>query len=136
MSPPPELPRDARVALDFHRSVFGGRITVATDDDAHNVTDPAESDQMMYGEILSDNGFRVMVYDVPSHTAWDPGTVPVFVCVRGVDAEEIAGCWGELAVGATILMPLAPAQWTPLYAMLRDRFGVTGVLDVEIAWEG
>lgn len=125
---------DARAALDFYQSVFGGEVAALSYADAHNVTDPSEADQLMWGQVVAENGFRVMAYDVPGHTAYDPGTIPVFVSVRGTDAEEVTRLWDGLAAGATIVAPLAAAQWAPLYGMLRDRFGVTWVLDVEVAW--
>jgi PhnB protein len=77
-----------------------------------------------------------MAYDVPGHTAWEAGVIPVFVSVRGTDADELAGYWQKLVDGATIAVPLAPAGWSPLYGMLTDRFGVTWVLDLEVPWQG
>jgi uncharacterized glyoxalase superfamily protein PhnB len=34
------------------------------------------------------------------------------------------------ADGANVLQPLSPAQWAPLYGMLKDRFGIIWVVDV------
>ena len=127
---------DARDALAFYRSVFGGDLAAVTYAEAHAVTDPAEADQIMWGQVTSDAGFRVMAYDVPSHTRHDPGVMPVFVSVRGTDPDELRRGWDGLADGATTLVPLAEAQWSPLYGMLTDRFGVTWVLDVEVPWNG
>lgn len=125
---------DARDALEFYQSVFGGELAAITYRDAHNVNEPAEADQLMWGEVVSDAGFRVMAYDVPSSAAWDPGVIPVYVSVRGADSAEISRYWEKLADGSTVVAPLAPAQWAPLYGMLTDRFGVTWVLDVEVPW--
>ena len=36
----------ARAALEFYQSVFGGDLTAITYQDAHAVTDPAEADQI------------------------------------------------------------------------------------------
>ena len=38
----------------------------------------------------------------------------------------------RLAPGATIIQPIGPAGWSPLYGMLKDRFGVTWVVDLEV----
>lgn len=124
----------ARAALELYQSVFGGDLTAVTYADAHAVTDPAEADQIMWAQLVSPEGFRVMAYDVPSHTAYDPGTNPVFVSVRGNDAEEITRYFTALADGADVIVPVGPAAWAPLYGMLRDRFGVTWVFDIEVAW--
>ena len=125
---------DARAALEFYRSVFGGELAVITYQDAGAVTDPAAADQVMWGQVASEAGFRVMAYDVPAATDWEPGVIPFFASVRGADAAEISRYWGRLAEGATVVAPLAPSAWAPLYGMLTDRFGVTWVLDVEASW--
>ncbi|PUB23574.1 PhnB protein [Promicromonospora sp. AC04] len=125
---------DARAALELYQTVFGGQLVTVTYADAHNVTEPAEAEQVMWGQVASVSGFRVMAYDVPSHTAYEPGVIPVFVSVRSTDAAEIAGYWERLVEGSTVVVPLAEAAWAPLYGMLKDRFGVTWVLDVEVPW--
>ncbi|MDB5588260.1 MAG: hypothetical protein JWP26_3230 [Devosia sp.] len=125
---------DARAALSFYQSVFGGHQIVVSYKDAGQVQDPAEADQVMWGQVAADNGFRVMAYDVPSRMGWNPGDIPFFVSVRGNAADEITGYWEKLVDGATIVQPLAPSGWSPLYGMLKDRFGVTWVLDVESAY--
>ncbi|MYV98732.1 VOC family protein [Streptomyces sp. SID3343] len=126
----------ARAALDFYRSVFGGRTVVVTYRDAGAVQVESDADQVMWGEVVGDNGFHVMAYDVPAQLPWGQGENPFFVSVRGDDAEEISALWGRLAEGSVVVRPLEPAQWAPLYGMLTDRFGVTWVLDVTAAYNG
>ena len=127
---------DARAALAFYQSVFGGQQAVVTYRDAGAVQSPDEADQVMWGQVEAESGFRIMAYDVPSRLDWNPGEIPVFVSVRGDAADEITGYWEKLSEGAQVIAPLAPAGWSPLYGMLKDRFGVTWVLDVEVAYGG
>ncbi|UUU44209.1 VOC family protein [Streptomyces sp. NBC_00162] len=121
---------DAREALAFYQSVFGGDVVVVTYKDAGNVQEPSEADQVMWGQVAADSGFRVMAYDVPASLPWDRGENAFFVSLRGETAEEITAYWEKLSEGATIVQALEPAQWAPLYGMLKDRFGVTWVVDV------
>lgn len=121
---------NARKALEFYQSVFGGQTAMVTYTQAGNVQDPSDADHIMWGQVVCDNGFRVMAYDVPVGTPWNQGEIPFFVSVRGEDAKEITGYWEKLREGATIVQPLAPAAWATLYGMLKDSFGVTWVLDV------
>ncbi|MEP6649051.1 MAG: VOC family protein [Lapillicoccus sp.] len=121
---------DARAALEFYRSAFGGDLVVMTYADMGNVGDPAEAQQVVWGQVAAESGFRVMAYDVPASRPWSQGDDPYFVSVRGTDADELAASWERLADGATVLQPLAPSQWAPLYGMLKDRFGVTWVMDI------
>ncbi|WP_309134595.1 VOC family protein [Cellulomonas sp.] len=127
---------DARAALALYRDVFGGDVTVVTYADAHAAQDPAEADQVVWGQVVSPDGFHVMAYDVPGRLPYERGANPFFVSVRGSDAEEITRYWNALADGATVVQDLGPAGWAPLYGMLVDRFGVTWVLDVAVAYEG
>ncbi len=127
---------DARAALAFYHSVFGGNQMLISYADAHNVQEPSEADQVMWGQVAADNGFRIMAYDVPSTTPWHPGEIPFFVSVRGEDAAEITGYWNGLCKGSTIIRPLEPAAWATLYGMVKDRFGVTWVLDVVGVYAG
>lgn len=121
---------DARAALEFYRSVFGGDFAAVTYKDAGNIQEESEADQVMWGQVRADNGFHVMAYDVPSRMAFDRGENPFFVSVRGETVDEVTGYWDKLRDGATIVIPMGPAGWAPAYGMLRDRYGVVWVVDV------
>ncbi len=77
-----------------------------------------------WGQVANADGFRIMVYDVPSATAWNPGEIPFFVSVRGDDADQLTRYWEKLSTGSTIVQPLGPAGFSPLYGMIKDPFGV------------
>jgi PhnB protein len=126
----------ARAALEFYRSVFGGDLVAFTNAQAQSVAHPADADRIAWGEVRAANGFHVMAYDVRESESYQPGERAFFVSVRGADTEEITGYWKGLAEGATIRADLGPAGWAPLYGMLTDRFGVTWVLDVAPAGQG
>jgi PhnB protein len=75
-----------------------------------------------------------MAYDVPGRLSYSAGDKPIFVSVRGTDADEITTYWKGLSDGAAVIQDLGPSAWAPLYGMLRDRFGVTWVLDVAVEY--
>ncbi|GHC06667.1 MULTISPECIES: VOC family protein [Streptomyces rochei group] len=127
---------DARAALTFYRSVFGGDMSVVTYRDTGDVQDPSQADQVSWGQVRTESGLCLMAYDVPSNLPWERGENAFFVSVRGDGAEEITGYWEKLSAGATVHRPLAPSPWAPLYGMLSDRFGVTWVLDVASEYHG
>ena len=125
---------EARQALEFYRSVFGGDVTIVTYADAHVTGDPADADQVMWGQVLADNGLHVMAYDAPSTVPFERGDNSFFVSLRGDSPDEITRYWTQLSDGATVIAELAPAGWSPLYGMLKDRFGIVWVLDVAAAY--
>ncbi|MGW6422238.1 VOC family protein [Nocardia sp. NPDC055053] len=134
----------ARAALEFYQSVFGGRITVATYGDFGMPAALPDAAKVVFGQVVADDGFRVMAYDVPGADApvvQDPATTrrengatlttePFFLSVRGDTVEEVGALWERLADGATVIEEFGPAQWAPGFGMLRDRFGITWILDV------
>lgn len=127
---------NADEALTFYSSVFGGRKVTVTYRQAGAVQDPSEADQVMWGQVSSVNGFAVMAYDVPSSMGWEPGERPFFISVRGDSEAELKGYWDKLVKDAAVIQPLGPAAWAPLYGMVKDRFGITWVLDMMAAHEG
>jgi PhnB protein len=126
----------ARAALAFYRDVVDGQVMQFTYADMGNVRDPGDADRIVWGQVAAANGFRVMAYDVAAGTPWQPGENAFFVSLRCDTVQEAETLWRGLADGAAILHPLGPAQWSPLYGMLKDRFGVTWVVDVAVAYAG
>ena len=137
----------AREALEFYRSVFGGQLNVVTYADFGMPAEVPGATGVVFGEVVAENGFRVMAYDVPGAgepvapgaptTRRENGTTvteePFFLSVRGQTADEVAPVWKGLAEGGTVIEEFAPSQWSPGFGMLADRFGVTWIVDVAVA---
>ncbi|MFF5110829.1 VOC family protein [Streptosporangium sp. NPDC000509] len=140
---------DARAALEFYQTVFGGRLTTITYGDFGMPKDMPDADKIVFGQVAADNGFAVMAYDVPGQAP--AAAVPAattrehgmtltgerfFVSVRGETAEEVGALWDRLADGADLIEKYGPSQWAPGFGMLTDRFGVTWILDVAAPYAG
>jgi PhnB protein len=121
----------AREALSFYQSVFGGDLSLATYTDIHSVESQEQADHIAFGRVKATNGFDIMAYDVQPSKGYNPGENTFYVTLQGNDPDEIRAQWDGLANGATILIPLAPAPFAPLYGMVTDRFGVTWIVGVD-----
>jgi PhnB protein len=127
----------AREALEFYASIFGGDATVATYADIHAVDEPAQADDVAFGRVDAPSGFSIMAYDVQPSKDYDPGKNAFYVTLQGTEGDEIRPLWDALAdTAAAILIPLAPAPFAPLYGMLSDRYGVTWIVGADAAPEG
>ncbi len=124
---------NAREALNFYQSVFGGDLIIVSYADMGN-EDQQTAQHVSWGQVESNAGFRLMAYDAYPHLNWDRGQDSFFVSVRGTDESELQDYWGKLVEGAEVRQPLSPAPWAPLYGQLKDKFGVTWVLDIAVEY--
>ena len=63
---------NARQAMDFYESVFGGELTRATFAEFHASEDPAEQDKVMHSMLATDNGLTLMGADTPNSMDFTP----------------------------------------------------------------
>lgn len=124
---------EARAALEFYHSVFGGELVVSSFAD-FGVDDipAAERDLIMHGQLETTSGFTLMASDVPSHLEWDRGTNSFSVSLSGPLSDEasLRGSWLKLSEGGSITEPLATAPWGATFGMLTDKFGVTWLVNI------
>ena len=138
---------DARAALEFYQSVFGGELTIATYGDFGMPAETPGAANVVFGKVESAAGFRVMAYDVPGAAGGAGGSTrrengvtltdqAFFVSVQGETLDEVEGYWAALSKGASVVEPLAASAWSPGFGMLTDTFGVTWILDVAAQYSG
>lgn len=125
---------NARAALAFYHAVFQGRQMLVTYAQAGRPETARDPEHIIWGQVTGDDGIALMAYDVQAGCDWNPGSNAFFVSLRGDDIDTIRALWSALSDGAEVLQPLAASQWSPLYGMLRDRFGVTWVVDVALPY--
>lgn len=130
---------DARAALDFYGSVFGGHVVVNTYADFGMPAELPGADNVVFGLVAAENGFRVMAYDIPGNAASglacggstrreNNTTITdqaVFVSISAATLDELQTYWDRLAEDAEVIEPLAASAWSAGFGMLTDRFGVT-----------
>jgi len=122
---------DARAAMEFYRSVFGGELTLSTFGEFQASQDPAEQDKIMHGRLETPGGLVLMGADTPSAMPYNPGDA-YSVSLSGDDEAELTGYWSKLSDGGTVAMPLEPAPWGDKFGMCKDRFGVTWLVNIAV----
>lgn len=121
---------NARAALAFYHEVFKGQQTLVTYAQAGQAEAAHDPEHIIWGQVTGTDGIALMACDVQAGRDWNPGCNAFFVSLRGDDIDKIRPLWSALSDGAEVLQDAAASQWSPLYGMLRDRFGVTWVVDV------
>ena len=121
---------EARMALEFYQTVFGGNLVIVTYEDLGNVQEPGDAKLVMWGQVVADSGFKVMAFDATAKLPFDKGQNAFYVAARFDTKEGAQTSWDKLKSGARVRQELGPAPWAPLYGMLQDKFGIIWVLDV------
>ena len=118
---------DARAAMEFYRSVFGGELTVSTFGEFGN-PDPAVADRIMHGQLETPAGYTLMGSDVMPDMPFNPGTT-MTVSLSG-DDQALREYWAKLSDGATVTVPLEKQMWGDEFGQLTDRFGVGWLVNI------
>ena len=119
---------DAREAMTFYQSVFGGVLEMNTFGE-FGMEGP-EAEKIMHAMLETPSGYTLMGADTPDSMELVPGS-SVTVMLSGDDADELRGYWEKLSEGATIEMPLERQAWGDDYGALVDRFGVHWGVDID-----
>jgi len=120
---------NAREAMDFYHSVFGGEVTRMTFADMPDVpTDPSEAGKVMHSELVTDGGITLMGADSPAGMG-EPGPNSS-ISLSGEDDAELRVYWEKLSGSGTVTMPLEKAPWGDSFGMCVDKFGVPWMVNI------
>ncbi|MDF2689450.1 MAG: 3-demethylubiquinone-9 3-methyltransferase [Microvirga sp.] len=120
---------NAREAMEFYQTVFGGKLTVSTFKDFQASQDPADENKIMHSMLEADNGITFMGADTPSGMTFDPGA-RISMALSGDNLDELKGYFEKLSAGGTVVMPLNQAPWGDFFGMLTDKFGVEWMVNI------
>jgi PhnB protein len=122
---------NAREAMEFYQSVFGGELTSNTFADFQVSEDPAEQDKIMHSMLEAPNGLALMGADTPSYMEHNPGSShAVSLSGQSDDEEVLRGYWSKLSEGANVSAPLEKAPWGDTFGMCTDKFGITWMVNI------
>jgi PhnB protein len=122
---------NAREAMQFYQSVFGGELISTTFGEFQATDDPAEQDKIMHSMLSTDGGLVLMASDTPNQMAYTPGST-ISISVSGEDEAELRGYWEKLSAGGTVGMPLGPAPWGDTFGMCSDKYGVSWLINIAV----
>ena len=120
---------EARQAMEFYQSVFGGELSRSTFSDFGASDDPAEQDKTMHAMLTTPGGLVLMASDTPNRMEYTPGN-NYSIALSGEDEAELRGYWELLCEGGTVTMPLDRAPWGDAFGMCVDRFGVSWMVNI------
>jgi len=120
---------NAREAMEFYKTVFGGKLEFHTFKEYNASPNPDEDDKIMHSVLEADNGITFMASDTPSSMEYKAGS-NISMSLSGDNNEELSGYFTKLAEGGIIAMPLDQAPWGDKFGMLVDKFGISWMVNI------
>ena len=122
---------NARDAITFYKSVFGGELNISTFGDYQASQDAAEANKVMHAMLETPGGLTLMAADTPNGMEYNPGdNISVSLSGDSADEAELRGYWDKLIDGGTVTVPLEMAPWGDTFGMCVDKFGIGWLVNI------
>src|SRR5215203_5855390 len=109
---------DARQAMEFYKSVFGGSLQVSTFGE-FGAADAPQADKIMHALLETDRGFTLMGSDTPPGVPFESGG-RLAISLSGDDAGELRSYWEKLSASGSVAMALEKQMWGDEFGMCVD----------------
>ena len=120
---------NAREAMEFYQTVFGGKLAISTFKEYHASQDASEGNKVMHAVLEAGNGITFMASDTPNRMEYKAGT-NYSMSLSGDNEAELKGYFEKLSAGGNVTMPLEKAPWGDTFGMLTDKFGVSWLVNI------
>ena len=117
---------NAKEAMEFYKSVFGGELTIHNYGDA--APDPEVKDKIMHANL--DNGeVMFMASDdcLPDHEFVAGNNI--HMSLVGTDEEKLNDYFNKLSEGGEVKLKLEKQMWGDIYGELTDKFGIQWMIN-------
>jgi PhnB protein len=120
---------NARQALEFYRSVFGGTLNISTFADFGGQDSP-DADKVMHGQLDTDAGYTVMAADHTANMGDYHAPTGFGVSLSGDDGDALRGYWDKLSAAGNTTMPMQKQAWGDEFGIVVDQFGITWLVNI------
>lgn len=125
MNPYLNFAADAREAMEFYQSIFGGELTIATFEES-GVGDPMPPEGVMHAHLQT-SSFSIMASDAMPGAEETWGGTRNYLSLNGeaADAETLTSWFEKLSSdGGSVGMPLEKQMWGDEFGICKDRYGL------------
>lgn len=120
---------NTREAMNFYKTVFGGKLTMSTFKDYHAAEDPSYDDKIMHAMLEAENGITFMAADTPKGMENLAGKIGRMALSGDIELE-LKGYFEKLAVGGKVLAPMEKSPWGDQFGMVMDKYGITWMVNI------
>jgi PhnB protein len=115
---------NAREAMEFYQSVFGGDLDVMT----FGQMGGQPEDGVMHSQLVTPAGYTLMGSDNPPEMG--PAAGNGAVSLSGDEVEALQGYFAALSEGGQVDVPLEKQMWGDHFGMCTDKYGVRWLVNI------
>lgn len=120
---------NAKEAIEFYKTVFGGELTMSTFKQGGAPVGPEDEEKIMHAMLVSENGMVLMASDTLPGMTHTPGD-NISISLSGDNEEELRGYWNKLSEGGSVTIAFEKAPWGDMFGMLTDKFGICWLVNI------
>jgi PhnB protein len=120
----------AREAMEFYKSVFGGELQVTSYADMPDIPGMGEvsKDWLMHADL---SGGDAHIFATDSAAASDKAA-KIELALGGEDETRLREIFGKLSEGGEIKRPIQKEAWGDLFGALTDKFGIEWMVNITV----
>jgi PhnB protein len=120
---------NAKDAMEFYQTVFGGTLQLNTFKEFDASEDPSEDNKIMHAALETEDGITIMASDTPASMDHQT-TSNISLSLSGDDEEKLREYYDKLSANGTVTLPLEKAPWGDYFGMCNDKFGVRWMVNI------
>jgi PhnB protein len=121
---------NAREAMEFYKTVFGGQLDLTTFGEAGMTDHGVKPGQIMHAALVAENGITLMAADTATGMREYVKGTNMSLSLSGDNEAELTGYYNKLAEGGKVEQPLTKAPWGDIFGMCIDKFGIFWMVNI------
>jgi PhnB protein len=121
---------NAREAMEFYKSIFGGELTLSTFGEAGMSDQGFDPNGIMHAMLVAPNGMTLMAADSATGMREFVAGTNISMSLSGDNKEELSSYYNKLVDGGKVEEPLAEAPWGDTFGMCTDKFGIFWMVNI------
>ena len=122
---------EAKEAMEFYKSVFGGELTVNSYADLPDTSamGNVQKDWLMHAS-LEGGDVKLMASDTEKAS---PKAQKVSLSLGGTDEAHMRKIFASLSEGGEVFMPLKKESWGDIFGSFTDKYGVEWMMNIGVS---